>query len=88
VLKRFLHLDIAADRGGRNGPCGLEVLHLPEWTGISGQVHVQQSGQAPGRVAGKEKAFSIRSPVHPTTIPTSNSLNDYLTQRGTRTPDL
>jgi hypothetical protein len=47
------HPEIAADRGGRNsdvfpvvrrdGPCGLKVFYLPEWTGISGQVHVQES---------------------------------------------
>src|SRR5437879_9690362 len=54
VSKMFHHPQIAADRRGRNGhvfpvvrgngPTGLEVLHLPEWAGISGQIHIQESG--------------------------------------------
>ena len=52
--KMFHHPQIAADGRGRNGhvfplvrgdgPTGLEVLHLPEWAGISGQIHIQESG--------------------------------------------
>jgi hypothetical protein len=36
---------------------GLEILRLSERVGIARQVHVQESGQASGRVAGMKKPF-------------------------------